>query len=62
MPIRDDLPAEIRRAATECLRRVELNRKLRLLGVRVSALSPANALPPQRRLPVQADLPFTSDE
>ncbi|HEX7913306.1 MAG TPA: DNA polymerase IV [Paraburkholderia sp.] len=54
--------AEIRRAATECLRRVELNRKLRLLGVRVSALSPANAQPSQRRLPVQADLPFTSDE
>ncbi|WP_454874005.1 DNA polymerase IV [Paraburkholderia xenovorans] len=54
--------AEIRRAATECLRRVELNRKLRLLGVRVSALTPANALPPQRRLPVQADLPFASDE
>jgi DNA polymerase-4 len=41
---------------------VELNRKLRLLGVRVSALTPANALTPPRRLPVQADLPFTSDE
>jgi DNA polymerase-4 len=54
--------AEIRRAATECLRRVELNRKLRLLGVRVSALTPANALTPPRRLPVQADLPFASDE
>ncbi len=54
--------AEIRRAATECLRRVELNRKLRLLGVRVSALTPASAQAPQRRLPVQADLPFTSDE
>lgn len=54
--------AEIRRAATECLRRVELNRKLRLLGVRVSALTPASAVVPQRPLPVQADLPFTSDE
>jgi DNA polymerase-4 len=60
MPTAD--AAEIRRAATECLRRVELNRKLRLLGVRVSALSLASAQPPQKRLPVQADLPFTSDE
>ncbi|MDN5881100.1 MAG: DNA polymerase IV [Nitrosospira sp.] len=31
--------ATIRRAAEECLRRVPLNRKLRLLGVRVSTLS-----------------------
>ena len=29
----------IRRAAGECLRRVDLNRKLRLLGVRAGALS-----------------------
>jgi DNA polymerase-4 len=41
---------------------VELNRKLRLLGVRVSALTPANAQTPKPRLPVQADLPFASDE
>jgi DNA polymerase IV len=54
-------PVEIRRAATECLRRVQLNRKLRLLGVRVSALTPASA-EPARPLPVQADLPFASDE
>lgn len=53
---------EIRRAATECLRRVELNRKLRLLGVRVSALTPANAQPAKRRVPVQADLPFNSED
>jgi DNA polymerase-4 len=53
---------EIRRAATECLRRVELNRKLRLLGVRVSALTPADAQALKPRLPVQADLPFASDE
>jgi DNA polymerase-4 len=52
---------EIRRAATECLRRVELKRKLRLLGVRVSALTPANAQPVKQRLPVQADLPFVTD-
>lgn len=30
--------AAIRRAATECLRRIVLDRRLRLLGVRVSAL------------------------
>jgi len=58
-------PAEaalIRRTAGLCQKRVDLGRRLRLLGVRVSALSLASAEPPQRRLPVQADLPFTSDE
>jgi DNA polymerase-4 len=39
-----------------------LNRKLRLLGVRVSALTPANAQPVKPRVPVQADLPFTGDD
>jgi DNA polymerase-4 len=36
-------PAVIRRAAGECLRRVPLEQKLRLLGVRASALTPSNA-------------------
>ncbi|MEJ2768166.1 DNA polymerase IV [Mycetohabitans sp. B46] len=47
----------IRRAATECLKRVPLDKRLRLLGVRVSALRPAHA---QRltRVPVQHELPF----
>jgi DNA polymerase-4 len=36
-PTRD--PAEIRRTAGECLKRVPLERKIRLLGVRVGALS-----------------------
>lgn len=40
VPIAD--AADIRRAAGECLRRVTLDRKLRLLGVRASALSPAD--------------------
>jgi DNA polymerase-4 len=31
----------IRRAAGECLKRVELTRRIRLLGVRVGSLSPA---------------------
>ena len=35
-------PSTIRRAAGECLRRAPLDRKLRLLGVRASALSPGN--------------------
>jgi DNA polymerase-4 len=47
----------IRRAATQCLKRVPLDRRLRLLGVRVSALSQGGvqAVDPQ---PVQAELPF----
>ncbi len=36
-------PAAIRRAAGECLRRVPLDRKLRLLGVRATALTSNNA-------------------
>lgn len=52
--------AEIRRAATECLRRVPLDRRLRLLGVRVSALLPAGAHVPEPQ-PVQGELPFSPD-
>jgi len=40
-PVGDALA--IRRAARECLRRVPLDRRLRLLGVRVGALTPAHA-------------------
>ncbi len=36
-------PATIRRAAGECLRRVPLEHKLRLLGVRAGTLSPSDA-------------------
>jgi DNA polymerase-4 len=36
--------AVIRRAAGECLKRVPLDRRIRLLGVRAGALSPADAL------------------
>jgi DNA polymerase-4 len=36
-------PAEIRRAASECIRRVPLEKRLRLLGVRVAALVRAGA-------------------
>jgi DNA polymerase-4 len=40
---------QIRRAARECLRRVTLDRKLRLLGVRVSALVPLGSPEDQPR-------------
>jgi DNA polymerase-4 len=40
LPASTDDAAAIRRAAGECLRRVPLEKRLRLLGVRVTALSP----------------------
>jgi DNA polymerase-4 len=53
---------EIRRAATECLKRVPLDRRLRLLGVRVSALSPAGSEPAgPAPAPVQGELPFSAE-
>lgn len=52
---------DIRRAATECLKRVPLNQKLRLLGVRVSTLEPEGAKS-AKRYPIQEELPFTWNE
>lgn len=49
---------QIRRAAGECLKRVPLERRLRLLGVRTSALMPAGALEQEADLPRQSDLPL----
>lgn len=52
-PIAD--AAAIRRAAGECLKRVPLDKRLRLLGVRVGSLYPANAAltePAQHSLPL----------
>ena len=46
----------IRRAARECLRRVPLDRRLRLLGVRVGTLTPAAELPMQVARAVTPDL------
>jgi len=43
LPASTDDAATIRRAAGECLRRVPLEKRLRLLGVRVTALSPRGA-------------------
>ncbi|SEJ16103.1 DNA polymerase IV [Paraburkholderia diazotrophica] len=58
IPVATSDAAAIRRAATECLKRVALTRKLRLLGVRVSGLSHASEH--AQSLPVQAELPFTA--
>ena len=49
----------IRRAAGACLRRVPLDRRLRLLGVRVSALNPADAPGEPGQAP---ELPFAGRE
>jgi len=49
----------IRRAAEECLRRVPLDRKLRLLGVRASALSVSNPLPDANAMQ-QQELPLAT--
>lgn len=51
--------AIIRRAAGECLKRVALDRKIRLLGVRVSALSPDSGAP-EEAAPAQGELLFES--
>jgi DNA polymerase-4 len=52
-------PAAIRRAAGECLRRVPLDRKLRLLGVRASALC-SNSAPQAVDGSPQGELPLTA--
>jgi DNA polymerase-4 len=54
LPDVTDDPAVIRRAATECLKRVKLNQRIRLLGVRVSTLEAKD--PARRAVPRQADL------
>jgi len=45
-----DDPATIRRTAGECLKRVDLSRRIRLLGVRVGALSPQLAAEEELKL------------
>ncbi|KAF1048287.1 MAG: DNA polymerase IV [Herbaspirillum frisingense] len=51
--------ATIRQAAGECLKRVPLEKKLRLLGVRVGTLARKDELPAAPRA-VQGELPFSS--
>jgi DNA polymerase-4 len=48
---------QIRHAAGNCLKRVPLERRLRLLGVRASALQP-DTPPPTRPAPLQGELPL----
>ncbi len=57
LPAPVDDAVSIRRAAGECLKRVPLEQRFRLLGVRVSALSPSGATPAAAAL-AQARLPF----
>jgi len=54
-------PAVIRRAAGECLRRVPLEQKLRLLGVRASTLS-SNKIPQETAESPQGELPLTAPD
>ena len=48
---------EIRKMAGECLKRVPLEQRIRLLGVRLGALHPVGEKR-QSALPIQTDLPF----
>nr|WP_244816550.1 DNA polymerase IV [Caballeronia sp. Lep1P3] len=61
VPVATADASEIRRAATECLKRIVLDRKLRLLGVRVSALHAADESG-GFIAPVQVELPFDALE
>jgi DNA polymerase-4 len=56
LPASTDDAAVIRRAAGECLRRVPLEKRLRLLGVRVTALSPRGAAGGDANGPSQGEL------
>ena len=58
LPVATADAVTIRRAAEECLRRVPLNRKLRLLGVRASALSARDASADANTM-LQRELPLT---
>ncbi|WP_322032695.1 DNA polymerase IV [Paraburkholderia sp. J76] len=49
--------ASIRRAVGECLKRVSLDRRIRLIGVRIGSLERATGTP-SAPLPLQGELPF----
>jgi DNA polymerase-4 len=53
--------AAIRRAAGECLKRVPLDRRIRLLGVRVAALSKAGAQVQRDAVATRAPSLFSDD-
>lgn len=50
--------ASIRRAVGECLKRVSLDRRIRLIGVRIGSLERAAAGETSAALPTQGELPF----
>jgi DNA polymerase-4 len=52
-----DDAATIRKVAGQCLKRVPLDRKLRLLGVRVGKLAKAGEVPPPAPAPARAEEP-----
>ena len=58
LPAPIDDAAAIRRAAGECLKRVALEQRLRLLGVRVSTLQPSRDRQGAERSSPQAQLPL----
>ncbi len=60
LPVATGDAATIRRAAGECLRRVPLEQRLRLLGVRAGSLCQRDAVGPEKG-PTQAELPLTAD-
>ena len=58
LPLATDAAADIRRAVGECLKRVAVYKRLRLLGVRVGTLTKKSELP-QTSLPQQSELMLT---
>ncbi|HSV69112.1 MAG TPA: DNA polymerase IV [Methylibium sp.] len=56
-----DEAAAIRRAAGECLKRVPLERRLRLLGVRAGSLSRPGEASPRRAAVREVDAPYTPE-
>jgi len=57
LPVPTQDASSIRRAAGECLKRVPLDSRIRLLGVRVGTLSPETETPLEKS-PAQSELPF----
>ena len=57
MPVRVSDGLQIRKAAGECLKRVPLTQRIRLLGVRASGLVPTGD-EPLDRAGIQSELPF----
>jgi DNA polymerase-4 len=58
LPVPTQDASTIRRAAGECLKRVALDKKIRLLGVRVGGLMPGTDLAVEEAIPVQKVFPF----